>query len=343
MAEIITPSWQLLNDLVTSAKDRVLVCSPFYTKAGLTHLFDNFGTAKKFQFWTRMNPSDWAHGAADPVELVTLMDILLDDGREIDLRLSAHLHAKAYVADEKIALIGSSNLSDGGFDTNMEILVQFKNAEAKKAIRNIEDQISPRLREISLVKFKDWVNDNKIAIKKIQDNDPLSDKLKDIQKTLDELLGHGKRKTKKKFDDKDIMNSFVKWLQKNKKLAGAEELLSRYKNASGINLTGHFRQSFYGAFGFFSTYPKLLKGVASDLRNLNSFDIYAPTQSLKDQWIRYLDDNATLSGEQFNYAVLRGILPPAMGGTVIGGGGGIGTLKRMLPLVAQFVLETDNE
>jgi HKD family nuclease len=342
MAELLTPSWNMLDELVASAENRVLICAPFYTRVGITHLFDDFGTAKKFQFWSRMNPSDWAHGATNPEELVTLIDILRDDGREIELRLSPYLHAKAYIADDDFALIGSSNLSDGGFDRNIEILIQFKNDEAKQVIRGIETSITAKLRETPIDKFRDWVNNNKAIIQELQENDVFPDNLKGVQKSLDEMLGYGNNKTAVKFDHLDGVSSFVTWMQKNKDLPGAEELLSRYKNIHGDNLTGHFRQCFFGALGFFLTNQYITEIVSNEMKNLRPSDIYNPSPDIKNQWMKYLEDNATLSGDQFNYAILRGILPPGMGGTVIGGGGGISTIKRMLPLVARFLLENSN-
>ena len=66
-------------------------------------------------------------------------------------------------------------------------------------------------------------------------------------------------------------------------------------------------------------------------------DIFKPDDELSAYWIRHLDEHATKQGAGWDYAVLRGILPPSLGGTRTGGGGGSSTLKRMLPLVARFL------
>jgi hypothetical protein len=342
MPNILTPTWDTMNKVVNDAKERVLICSPYFTTSGIEYLADNFGPAKAFQFWTRITPQDWASGSINPECLITLIDILQDSGRWVEFKVFPRLHAKAYVADYHLALIGSSNLSDGGFGSSLELLVQFKGAEAKPVIKFIDTNISGQLITFPIDAFKGWVAENKPAIDKLQDESSLSESLKDVQKSLDNILGYGKRPSQKKFDDSERMAAYVAWLQKNKNLPGAKVLIERIKNIRGDNLTGHFRQSFYGALGFFINYPENIEVAARGLEKLKSDEIYIFAQDLLEKWIVYFDENATLNGDQFNYAVLRGILPPVVGGTVTGGGGGISTFKRMFPLVARYLLEKEN-
>ncbi len=86
-------------------------------------------------------------------------------------------------------------------------------------------------------------------------------------------------------------------------------------------------------------FPQRIERLVRDLDSMQrSADIYQPDDDLIADWIGHLNDHATDRGAGWDYAVLRGILPPRVGGTRLGGGGGISTLKRMLPLVARYLL-----
>jgi len=72
---------------------------------------------------------------------------------------------------------------------------------------------------------------------------------------------------------------------------------------------------------------------------MRSDDVYKLPDEISSAWLKHINRHATDSGDGYDYAVLRGILPPSVGGTRIGGGGGISTLKRMFPLVACYLQE----
>ena len=116
-------------------------------------------------------------------------------------------------------------------------------------------------------------------------------------------------------------------------------LIDRYFNSSGQNLGGHFRQSYAAVSHFLQQCSAHIDSLSSGLDSLCPEDVYQPDGNLLDDWIRHLDDHATKSGQGYDYAVLRGILPPNLGGTRLGGGGGSSTLKRIMPLVARFLVE----
>jgi len=79
--------------------------------------------------------------------------------------------------------------------------------------------------------------------------------------------------------------------------------------------------------------------LTRDLSQLRPDDIYQVDAPVANIWVDHVDEHATEHGDGWSYAILRGIMPPALGGTRQGGGGGSSTLKRMLPLVAQFLSE----
>ena len=68
-------------------------------------------------------------------------------------------------------------------------------------------------------------------------------------------------------------------------------------------------------------------------------EVYQPNSLIANAWLEHVDTHATDVGVRYNYSILRGILPPSLGGTRLGGGGGSSTLKRMFPLIARFLQE----
>jgi hypothetical protein len=162
------------------------------------------------------------------------------------------------------------------------------------------------------------------------------------QAALDVLLGFGDAGVVATREPEiDDLDRFVEWLRRNENLPGADSLIRRHDNTDGQNLTGHFKQCFFGAYRFLQSEPSLTTTVLStSLENLMPDDICDIEQEgLVSHWTSYLDGHATDRSNSYNFSILRGILPPSLGGTRLGGGGGSSTFKRMLPLVARYCSE----
>lgn len=343
MPQIILPSWDNLNEIVTVAEDRVLICSPYYSSSGIGNVFDSIGVANRFQFWTRLSPSDWVAGATSPEDLLVLSDLLLQSGKNVELAAFQRLHAKAYAADYSLALIGSANLSDGGFRANLELVVRFEGEEAHSAISIIEANVAPRLQQINIESFREWIRTFQPTIQQIRARpDNSAEELQDVQRSLDEILGYGHAAQENRQIDEFSHHDFGRWLDIHPELPGAEMLSDRYHNTSGQNLTGHFKQSFYAVLGFLFEHSEHINTLLEELMRIQPGRVYEINPNILDSWLEYFNNHATQSGTDYNFAVLRGILPPSVGGTRYGGGGGISTFKRMLPLVAQYIREVIN-
>jgi HKD family nuclease len=343
MPQIILPSWDNLNEIVTTAEDRVLICSPYYSSSGIGNIFDSIGDANRFQFWTRLSPSDWVAGATSPKDLLTLADILQQGGRIVELAAFQRLHAKAYVADYSLALIGSPNLSEGGFRANLELVVRFEGEEALSAINVIEESIAPRLQPLNIESFREWIQRFEPTILQIRARpDDSAEDLQEAQRSLDEILGYGHAAQENRQIDEFSHHDFGEWLDHHPELPGAEMLSDRYHNTSGQNLTGHFKQSFYAVLGFLFDHGEYTNILVEELAQLDPGSVYQVNPDVLDSWLEYFNNHATQVGTNYNFAVLRGYLPPSVGGTRHGGGGGISTFKRMLPLCAKYLSEDIN-
>ncbi len=340
MAQIILPSWENLSEIVTTAEERVIICSPYYSTSGIGKVFDSIGNAKRFQFWTRLSPSAWAAGVTSPEDLLALADLVRQNGQNFQLADFERLHAKVYAADYSLALIGSANLSDGGFRANLELIVKFIGEEAQSAIRFVEENFTPRLRDIDIETFREWIQRNKPTILEVRSRpDNSADDLQDVQRSLDEILGYGQAPNEGRQIDQYSHIAFGEWLDHHIELPGAEVMADRYHNSSGQNLTGHFKQSFYGIVGFLFEHNEFFTMLTKELEKIEPDGVYEINPTILSAWLEFFNNHSTQSGANYDFAILRGILPPSIGGTRYGGGGGISTFKRMLPLVAKYLSE----
>lgn len=333
MAHVINPDFQRI---VASARNRLLVCTAYFSEDGLGHLFDALPDGTHLTFVSRLSPLDWRNGVADPEALIALLEMLREDGRESRFVVHQQLHAKAYLADSARGLIGSANLSAGGFDRNFEIMLEIDAAEAAAAERLIEHETSAHGVSIALGPLRQWVDEYTSRINGLRQEEVDAADLVDVQRSLDRMLGYGRARAI--VEDIPDIDDYDAWLDSNQLLPGSEVILDRLRNRSGQNLTGHVRQSYYAVVRFLSEFPQHVEGLARGLDSIpRTEDIYQPDDDLIADWIGHLNDHAADRDAGWDYAILRGILPPTVGGTRLGGGGGISTLKRMFPLVARYL------
>lgn len=335
MPEIIRPSWSDLVEVVESANTKLVICSPFYSADGIERALGYLSDDTALHFWTRLKAHDWARGFADPDELLDWLEMLDSEGIEVNFGISDRLHAKAYATDGGLALLSSANLSEGGFGSNLELAVRFRGEEAAAALRTLERLCEPDIRAMSLEQLRTWVDRHKRTIETVRESIV---KEEDLEEILDTGEAESKGIGEPEFSERD---EFAAWLERNTTLSGAETLWHQYTNVHGDNLGGHFKQCFFASRRFFNEHPELVEPVSEELRYLGPDDIYQMDEppSLDEKWYEHVEAHAADSSSYYDYSTLRRNLPESRGGVLTSGGGGVGTLKRMLPLVARYMLE----
>jgi HKD family nuclease len=341
MVKVMIPVWKDLEAVIQSARGELIICTPFYSEIGLDHVLTNLTSKLTIQIYTRISPSDWANRISDPEALLFFLEDTSAKGHSTVLFVNQRLHAKAYVANKQKALVGSSNLSDGGFEQNIEMMVMLNGKAASDVASLIDSRIKTKAKIISIRKLRNWIIQNKKTVEEVRKSAEglQAGKLRDAQRNLDKMLGFGRGKSKIRPIMRSEINTFIQWLKRNKKLAGSKMIIARHENIGGQNLQGHVKQCFFGAIRFLVENPALQLPLSLSLKTMRSDDVYQLTDKVSVVWLRHIDRHATDSGDGYDYAILRGILPPSVGGTRLGGGGGISTLKRMLPLVALYLHE----
>lgn len=336
------PSWDHLKGVLGSAHSRALVCSPYITESGVNRLFDILPGGVGLDVVTRLSPSDWAAKVSDPEAVLTLLQLWREAGNATNLQIVQRVHAKVYSADDLRVMVGSSNLSEGGFDRNVELAVELAGDAAQAAVRALRSACAPYAKEVSLEALAAWVECSRstvLAARAASAKEP--EDLSGVQAQLDRMLGYGVGASNSlSADPINQMQSFMDWLKAHTALSGAGEILIRHENSRRDNLTGHVRQCFAGAFRFLDEAPEFIHLLSDALGQVDKDKVFQVPSEVLEKWGRHLDAHALDRGDHYSYPTLRGILPPAYGGTRQGGGGGISTFKRILPLVARYLKES---
>lgn len=337
--QLVNPDWNDLSEIIKSAKASLTLCAPYVSTDGVNHLFDYLPQSPlTMRIVTRVSPSDWANGISDPQALLSLMELLHGDQWQLEFWVHQRLHAKAYIADVEKCLMGSANLSIGGFDRNFELAV-IGNAELAKSVADmIETELESRAKKIDLDVFSGWVKNCRDEVQAASPGEESTNLLADAQRALDEILGRGK-------DAKNLkpvsisLEDFASWLSANSALTGANVVLDRHKNTSGQNLTGHVKQTFFASMLFLQSNQDVWEELSQLVKDENGAEVIPRISGeILAKWNEFVESNATYADENCDFAVLSGYLPPSLGGTLTGGGGGSSTFKRILPLVALFLV-----
>ncbi len=277
MAKVIQASWDDFDRVAGASRERLLVCTPYYSARGLSHLSRVLPSGVGLTFMSRISPSEWISGVSSPDELVRRLVPLQDEGHLVQLVVHQQLHAKAYLADCSTGLVGSANLSSAGFEKNFEIMLDLTEDEVLAATKLIDAEADRYGKPLALEKLEEWVSihSERIAEKREETSD--SQNLVEAQRELDGLLGYGQRRAGT--SEVAEIDEFGEWLKANRSLAGASVLHDRHLNIGGQNLTGHFRQSYYAACRFLWEYGDYIGSLVVDLDSMDANDIYQPTES----------------------------------------------------------------
>jgi hypothetical protein len=314
----------------------VLVSAPYYSSEGLNWITP--GPDGVLEFWTRLNPYDWAAEVAHPPSLLKLASKLGE--RRFKLRAHRALHAKVYVADNSWAWIGSANLTAAGHRTNLEAGCEFVGeevAEVSKLCDHLRGRTSA-MRVEDLEALYDLVADSLSKFQKRRGADDMFPELADAVELADSILKPVARRRTPAIATKDVppLAAFIEFLRKSRQ-AAARVVVDRHEGDN--SLQGHVKQSYFGAALFLLNAAR--EDVVLELLKAPLAEVPSLSPKAVEDWSAFLDDNAHLKSKRLDYsfATLRAILPERLGGYVLSGGGASPTFKRVLPLVTRFLRE----
>ncbi|MDQ2716751.1 MAG: phospholipase D-like domain-containing protein [Chloroflexota bacterium] len=124
--EPIRSPWRdMLLDALAGVERRLLIVCPYIKEAvvtAMTHaLLAGGHSGLEIRIITRVNPDDLLSGACDIGALQHLLAWHAElPGSTVKMRAIPNLHAKVWVCDSSLALVGSGNATSSGLDANLE-------------------------------------------------------------------------------------------------------------------------------------------------------------------------------------------------------------------------------
>lgn len=106
---------------VAKSARHAVIAAPFITSSGMATLLDALPKEARIGVFTRWRASEVASGVSDPKMLLSVLE------RHGTVRLVDNLHAKVYLFDDRVAFVGSANLTEAALgissDPNLEAVV----------------------------------------------------------------------------------------------------------------------------------------------------------------------------------------------------------------------------
>jgi HKD family nuclease len=185
--QVINNNW--LHHFLNELKDTTKVClvSPFITNSMVSHLLKNW-TGDEIKVITRFNLNDFR----SKVSSLSALESLVKKG--ISVNGISGLHSKAYLFDERSAIITSANFTTGGFFNNYELGVLTNDANKIKDIRQY-------------IEFLWSVSNEQLTIEQISEWKQLLAKYK-AEKPIEDLLDYGVSPIKKVIGEKRYFVKF---------------------------------------------------------------------------------------------------------------------------------------
>jgi PLD-like domain len=162
------PFEQFVESLETSC----VICSPYISNGPVDRMLEGIerrGLADTLQVMvvTDLSLVSLVQGSTDIVALIHLAERI----KHTSLRYLPRIHAKAYVADGRLALITSANFTDGGAFANLEYGVVVDDAHLVRAVRRDIESYASLGGTVSLQSLRDLgahVSDLRSAIREEQ-------------------------------------------------------------------------------------------------------------------------------------------------------------------------------
>lgn len=159
---LIRPSKAELRSLFGSDIRTVWVCSPWVSSQGVEYLRAclesvNMSELASLEIWLRVNFQDFQAGLTDYKGLSSLVAEVRNRAPRATISIwqSDRLHAKCF-ATERGSIIGSCNLTQAGFEGNVELAVRLESGEALGQI-SVRDVMRADLQQLTEQAWNDFV------------------------------------------------------------------------------------------------------------------------------------------------------------------------------------------
>lgn len=119
------------------------LCSPYLKREAVGQIIELFQKRKnlKIRVITKLDPIDMLTGSTDKEAFEELIRFEKMPGRTVEIFVVPNLHAKVILVGQKMALVGSANITNAGFGTNAELgmMIYGKDSKIETLTRRLND------------------------------------------------------------------------------------------------------------------------------------------------------------------------------------------------------------
>ena len=237
-----SPTTGDLSYVAGAATESLLICSPFITRPGIDILTRSLpNSISRVEVWTKFDSRDWITGAT---ELDGLLDFLeaLPRSTQVEIRISDRLHAKFILANRRVGVVGSANLTYGGFSGNIEVVRIVESPE----IDELMDYISNVRGYLSVVSLDDL----RAFVSRCQNQAHEKEALLDLIRGALPVPPPGRVPI-------IPISEFIRFPSTQTGFV-VNEVKKIHFNTDGYNRTGHLKQAYYAVQRFFQEHPEFL-------------------------------------------------------------------------------------
>ena len=140
MRLVISPWRTEFNKVVSSAKKELRIVAPFYTEGVIANILQRSAKGVRKYFILALSQQ----GVGAQSQSIAALERIEND-KSAQVRLIRNLHAKFIIADHKTAVVTSSNLTNSGLESNVEMGLHVDDTEiAGGLIRHFDELWQPR-------------------------------------------------------------------------------------------------------------------------------------------------------------------------------------------------------
>ena len=122
----------VIESVLKSTERELIIVSPYINATGIKIIDLNLKRIPKLKLVTKLSVRDCVFGAYDPESVLNFILARHNNDCLPKLWINQRLHAKCYIFDRKVSIMGSLNLTHGGLIANREMAYLFKGKAAKK-------------------------------------------------------------------------------------------------------------------------------------------------------------------------------------------------------------------
>jgi hypothetical protein len=151
---LVTSPWRAeFNKLVSSAKKELRVVAPFYSEGVIANILKRSPKGVRKYFVLALSQQ----GVGAKSQSIAALEMIEND-KSAQVRFIRNLHAKFIIADHKAAVVTSSNLTNSGLESNVEMGLHVNDTKIASGLVRRFDELWQQGKTITKIELKEFVH-----------------------------------------------------------------------------------------------------------------------------------------------------------------------------------------